>query len=157
MTNNMGGVVRMARSVVAYELFKQFMPEVEQIPPGEFDSQLRMAIFSAEGNQAASVSTVVARLSELTTQTLSKQRVRLVLSQAAASRGPEFSAALQARVAHKVPVMYVTNRNIVEGKQLGYGPERGANVSYGVAEVSIPEDHKYAGLESPNIWKLEFP
>ena len=144
------------RTALAYELVGRDVPEVSEMPRGEFDSQLRMAIFSISGTKAESVSAVVQRLQELTLHHINRDLIRDALSRVTLARGAEFSAALQARAAQRIPVLYVTNRNIVDGKQLGYGTDRGRNISYGMAEVSIPEDHKYGGLESPNHWKFEF-
>lgn len=53
-----------------------------------------------------------------------------------------------------VDVYYGTDRNPVEG--FLYGADRGVSFEYGIAEVSIPRDHKIGELESPVWWKFEF-
>ncbi len=56
-----------------------------------------------------------------------------------------------------VKVFYGTDRDIIGYSNLGteYGIGKG-QFSYGIAEVSIPRNHKRGELESPSIWKLEF-
>lgn len=55
-----------------------------------------------------------------------------------------------------VDVMYATDRKRNSTNMLGeiYGPERG-DVKYGVANVSIPFNHKMGELEEPRFYKLE--
>jgi esterase/lipase superfamily enzyme len=56
-----------------------------------------------------------------------------------------------------VRTFFATDRNQTESadpKKL-FGVKR-ASVSYGVAEVSIPRDHRMGELESPSIFRLEF-
>jgi esterase/lipase superfamily enzyme len=56
-----------------------------------------------------------------------------------------------------VPVFYATDRKhvAVEGTVISYGPERG-ELRYGVAEVSVPDDHRMGKIERPRWWKLQF-
>ena len=56
-----------------------------------------------------------------------------------------------------VDVFFATDRAIDNEQNVYeyYGSER-ADVTYGIAEVSIPHDHKIGALESPKWWKFEF-
>jgi esterase/lipase superfamily enzyme len=56
-----------------------------------------------------------------------------------------------------VPVFYGTDRASIGGggTRLDYGCERGELV-FGIAEVSVPDDHRMGKVERPSIWKLEF-
>ena len=56
-----------------------------------------------------------------------------------------------------IPVFYGTDRaqEAVAGTSLSYGPQRG-ELRYGVAEVSVPDDHRMGEIERPRWWKLQF-
>ena len=56
-----------------------------------------------------------------------------------------------------VPVLYGTDRAESGDREPNawYGSGRG-ELAYGVAEVSIPDDHKMGALEKPSLWKLQF-
>jgi esterase/lipase superfamily enzyme len=56
-----------------------------------------------------------------------------------------------------VPVFYGTDRapDSAAGSAHSFGPARG-ELSYGVAEVSIPDDHRMGEIERPRWWKLQF-
>jgi esterase/lipase superfamily enzyme len=56
-----------------------------------------------------------------------------------------------------VPVFYGTDRAKDEGagSALSYGPARG-ELSHGIAEVSVPDDHRMGAIERPHWWKLQF-
>jgi esterase/lipase superfamily enzyme len=56
-----------------------------------------------------------------------------------------------------VPVFYGTDRASTGGGagRLDYGCERG-ELAFGIAEVSVPDDHRMGRVERPSIWKLEF-
>ncbi|HME98920.1 MAG TPA: alpha/beta hydrolase [Terriglobia bacterium] len=57
-----------------------------------------------------------------------------------------------------VPVCYGTDRSVENshgGGRISYGCERG-ELSVGVAEVSIPDDHRMGEIEKPRLWKLQF-
>src|SRR5262245_5231734 len=56
-----------------------------------------------------------------------------------------------------VPVFYATDRMPTEEAtpQAKFGAERGP-LSFGVAEVSFPEDHRTGQIESPSLWSIEF-
>lgn len=57
----------------------------------------------------------------------------------------------------KVPVFFGTTRQLDVAATSGrFGVERGLNNSYGIAEVSIPDDHRMGKLEKPRWWRLEF-
>jgi esterase/lipase superfamily enzyme len=56
-----------------------------------------------------------------------------------------------------VPVFYGTNR-AVAGRpdgSISYGSDRG-ELSFGIADVSIPDDHQKGNIEKPRLWKLQF-
>jgi esterase/lipase superfamily enzyme len=55
------------------------------------------------------------------------------------------------RLAAIVPIFYATDRNFVEGADLGarYGTEWAQKVTYGVARVSIPATHQTGVIEGP--------
>lgn len=57
----------------------------------------------------------------------------------------------------RVPVFYGTTRRRVEGAplHLAYGFER-APLTYGVVEVSIPDDHEFGQLEAPNWYEVQY-
>jgi esterase/lipase superfamily enzyme len=56
--------------------------------------------------------------------------------------------------------MYATDRNASGETQptLHFGGGRSADgeLAFGVAEVSIPDDHRMGALEAPHVWKLQF-
>ncbi|MBK1650585.1 alpha/beta hydrolase [Rhabdochromatium marinum] len=56
-----------------------------------------------------------------------------------------------------VRVFYGTDRKPIQGssKSIDYGPEMGV-LDYGIADVSIPKEHKLGEMESPTWWKFEF-
>lgn len=56
-----------------------------------------------------------------------------------------------------IPVFYGTDRasNGMRETSLSYGPERG-ELTYGIAEISVPDDHRMGELERPQWWKLQF-
>jgi len=56
-----------------------------------------------------------------------------------------------------VEVLFATDRkkDNVANTDTFYGPERGL-LSYGIARVSIPRDHRMGDLESPSLIRLEF-
>jgi esterase/lipase superfamily enzyme len=57
----------------------------------------------------------------------------------------------------QVPVFFGTGRERVIAGGPGYfGVARGLGNSYGVAQVSIPDDHRMGKLEKPRWWRLEF-
>ena len=55
-----------------------------------------------------------------------------------------------------VPVLYATDRKGVEDRRIGYSytSERG-DLTFGVAEVSIPDVHEIGKLERPHWWRIE--
>lgn len=57
-----------------------------------------------------------------------------------------------------VDVFFGTDRKQEAGTHpsVRYGPDKGNGFKYGIAEVSIPKDHKLGELDSPKWWKLEF-
>ncbi|MEO5823567.1 MAG: alpha/beta hydrolase [Vicinamibacteraceae bacterium] len=55
----------------------------------------------------------------------------------------------------RVPVFFGTDRARADGASLSFGAERGP-LSLGVAEVSIPDDHRMGEIERPRWWRLEF-
>lgn len=58
-----------------------------------------------------------------------------------------------------VPIFYATDRKVTGNPNPSkfYSGERGSGeLSYGMAEVSIPDDHRMGELESPSFWRLEF-
>ncbi|HEX6100388.1 MAG TPA: alpha/beta hydrolase [Thermoanaerobaculia bacterium] len=56
-----------------------------------------------------------------------------------------------------VPVFYGTDRAVVGPLDApsSYGPDRG-ELALGVAEVTIPDDHRMGKIERPSLWKLQF-
>lgn len=56
----------------------------------------------------------------------------------------------------RVDVLYATDRRLSPGTTLDFGVDRGTNLTYGEAEVAIPDDHRMGKLERPSIWRLEF-
>jgi esterase/lipase superfamily enzyme len=56
-----------------------------------------------------------------------------------------------------IPIFYGTDRahKAMAGSAPSYGPERG-ELTYGVAEVSVPDDHRMGEIERPRWWKLQF-
>jgi esterase/lipase superfamily enzyme len=58
-----------------------------------------------------------------------------------------------------VRVYYATDRApLIGGSVVQYANERAGNnvVSYGMCEVSIPRNHRFAEVEAPSVWRLEF-
>jgi esterase/lipase superfamily enzyme len=56
----------------------------------------------------------------------------------------------------RMKVYYATDRARAAGSILAFGSGRGAGLSYGEAEVSIPDDHRMGAIERPHWWRLEF-
>ena len=57
----------------------------------------------------------------------------------------------------KVPVFYGTDRKREPGSKVAYSGERGnGQLDLGVAEVSIPDDHRMGEIEKPKWFKLQF-
>lgn len=56
-----------------------------------------------------------------------------------------------------IPIFYGTDRAQAgpTGTSISYGPERG-ELAYGIAEISIPDDHRMGNIERPRWWKLQF-
>jgi esterase/lipase superfamily enzyme len=56
-----------------------------------------------------------------------------------------------------VPVFYATDRMPTDEAtpQAMFGAERGP-LSFGIADVSFPEDHRTGQIESPSLWSIEF-
>ncbi len=57
-----------------------------------------------------------------------------------------------------VTVFFGTDRDLDESQALAqrFGGQRGAAVSYGSCDISIPRDHRMGQLESKSLWRLEF-
>ena len=59
-----------------------------------------------------------------------------------------------------VPVMYATDRAMsgLSEPSVFFGGRRsdGGELAFGIAEVSIPDDHRMGALEAPRMWRLEF-
>ncbi|ENQ8616027.1 alpha/beta hydrolase [Vibrio fluvialis] len=55
-------------------------------------------------------------------------------------------------------VYYATDRQRVDNTEnnTSFGTRRSKDITYGVAEVSIPKGHKIGEIERPAYWKLEF-
>jgi esterase/lipase superfamily enzyme len=85
-----------------------------------------------------------------------------LLLKAIASAAPNKGGAMPAGFVKKdrytvIPVFYGTDRahEAMAGPAPSYGPERG-ELTYGVAEVSVPDDHRMGEIERPRWWKLQF-
>ncbi|MBL7262192.1 alpha/beta hydrolase [Paractinoplanes lichenicola] len=56
----------------------------------------------------------------------------------------------------EIPILYATDRAPAEpGARDPFTGARGTP-SYGVARVSVPDDHRMGALEKPRLWKLQF-
>lgn len=55
-----------------------------------------------------------------------------------------------------VKVFYATDRALVPGNHLDYGPSRASTLSFGRFDVSVPKDHRLARIERPSMWRFEF-
>ena len=57
-----------------------------------------------------------------------------------------------------VRIFYATDRNVVPGKRLHFGPRRNPSgtLSLGTCDVSIPARHKLGSIERPSFRRLEF-
>jgi esterase/lipase superfamily enzyme len=74
------------------------------------------------------------------------------------NKGAGLPAGFQKKDRHMVvPVFYGTDRAVVGGGAAGldYGGDRG-DLAFGIAEVSIPDDHRMGKIERPSIWRLQF-
>ena len=56
----------------------------------------------------------------------------------------------------RVKVFYATDRAPSAGPALSFGAQRGPDICYGTADVSIPDDHRMGDIERPHWWRLEF-
>ena len=70
----------------------------------------------------------------------------------------EAAAAMRERAGYAtMRVFFATDRNrIAPAGHPAFGASRGARLSLGTCEVSIPRDHRMGELESPSILRLEF-
>jgi esterase/lipase superfamily enzyme len=84
--------------------------------------------------------------------------VRPALDRAAGpAKGSEFPLLQVRSRCTRVPVFFGTSRLANLADIPGYfGADRGGGNSYGIAEVSIPDDHRMGKLEKPRWWRLEF-
>lgn len=72
------------------------------------------------------------------------------------NKGPGLPLGFRKKDRHVVvPVFYGTDRTAVGGARPGYGCDRG-DLAFGIAEVSIPDDHRMGKIERPSIWRLQF-
>lgn len=55
----------------------------------------------------------------------------------------------------RVRVFYATDRQPLTSG-MGYGHVWSEELRYGIAEVSMPHDHRLGVIESPSVWRLEF-
>jgi esterase/lipase superfamily enzyme len=85
-----------------------------------------------------------------------------LLLKAIASAAPTKGAVMPAGFVKKdrytvIPIFYGTDRanEAMSGSTPSYGPKRG-EITYGVAEVSVPDDHRMGEIERPRWWKLQF-
>lgn len=59
----------------------------------------------------------------------------------------------------RIPVLFATNRSLDKtdgGGSPQYNAKRADQVSWGIAEVSVPDAHRIGRLEKPRRWRLEF-
>jgi esterase/lipase superfamily enzyme len=69
---------------------------------------------------------------------------------------PDLPGAVKHERYLEIPVLYATDRAPAEpGGGDPYGGGRG-EPAYGVARVSVPDDHRMGALEKPRLWKLQF-
>jgi esterase/lipase superfamily enzyme len=54
----------------------------------------------------------------------------------------------------QVRVFFATDRKETDG--LGFGGERGAEITYGSVFVSIPRGHQVGAIERPSLWAFQF-
>jgi esterase/lipase superfamily enzyme len=70
--------------------------------------------------------------------------------------GPGKPAGFVARDRYtKFPVFYATDRARVDETAVVFGADRG-ELSYGVAEISVPDDPRMGQISRPRWWRLEF-
>jgi esterase/lipase superfamily enzyme len=87
-----------------------------------------------------------------------QERLYQSVSEIAPRKGIQTGATFIPRERYTVvPVLYGTDRAELSDREPNtwYGSGRGEPV-YGVAEVSIPDDHKMGVIEKPSLWKLQF-
>ncbi|MCX6876525.1 MAG: alpha/beta hydrolase [Verrucomicrobia bacterium] len=87
-----------------------------------------------------------------------KELIKAISRVAPRSKGVEISPVFLMRKRYtSVPVFYGTDRAIDNGLEVpvSYGSERG-ELALGMAEVSIPDDHRMGTIERPMLWKLQF-
>lgn len=78
-------------------------------------------------------------------------------SRSAAETVEAAAEATAAEEVHLVEVFFGTDRVVqMQGGAVGFSSESAAEVTYGVAEVSIPPKHVTGQLESPRWWRFEF-
>ncbi|MEV0561471.1 alpha/beta hydrolase [Dactylosporangium sp. NPDC050588] len=85
------------------------------------------------------------------------RQLAAVLLEADLTRGPGIPGAVAHERYVEVPVHYATDR-AATGRtepERRFGGDRG-ELSFGVACVSIPDDHRMGGLEKPQLWRLQF-
>lgn len=113
--------------------------------------------------EGSTVATEAAAVRAVLTLFAAHARANAVLKealQAASVQRRKFSGALTAHASRTryttVEVLYATDRKLAPGTALNFGGERGTDLTYGEAEVAIPDDHRMGELERPTWWKLEF-
>jgi esterase/lipase superfamily enzyme len=84
------------------------------------------------------------------------QAINRVASSKSKGTGPPAGSVKKERYT-AVPVFYGTDRSVAGARDatVSYGCERG-ELGLGIAEVSIPDDHRMGEIERPRFWKLQF-
>ncbi|MFI6079119.1 alpha/beta hydrolase [Actinoplanes sp. NPDC051343] len=70
-------------------------------------------------------------------------------------RPPDIPGVIKHQRHLEIPILYATDRAAAPAAADPFTGTRGT-LSYGVALVSVPDDHRMGALEKPRLWKLQF-
>ncbi len=128
---------------------------------GPFESRLTALLRRLDAAAPAERASVAAAIMELFREVEAAYELLLRLVRhggALETKGLRAPAGTVAKERYSVvPVMYATDRARLTGEAgvVDYSGERG-DLALGLAEVSIPDDHRMGEIERPSLWRLQF-
>jgi esterase/lipase superfamily enzyme len=130
-------------------------PDREAVEP-----RLTTLLRALEGATAATEAAAIDAILHLFAAYARASAVLKEALQAASVHRRKFAGTLTAQASRtrytRVEVLYATDRKLAPGTALSFGADRGTGLTFGEAEVAIPDDHRMGELERPSIWRLEF-
>lgn len=137
------------------ELAAALGPEREAIEP-RLTTLLRALEAATVATEAVAVHAVLTLFAaHLAANVVLKEALKAASVQRRKSAGALTTLTSRTRYT-RLEVLYATDRKLAPGTTLSFGADRGTGLTYGEAEVAIPDDHRMGELERPSIWRLEF-